>query len=231
MKYAGNTKRKPEETWVAVESYLDGLLIPADAALNAALADSAKAGLPEIAVSASQGKLLHLLAKMQGARKILEIGTLGGYSTIWLGRALPARGRVVTLEAEKKHAEVARRNIARAGLSGKVEVRLGPALTTLSQMAGERRAAFDFVFIDADKENTTEYFEWALRLSRSGSVIVVDNVIRDGEVADAASSDPRVQGIRRFNEALAREKRVSATTIQTVGSKGYDGFTLAVVLR
>jgi predicted O-methyltransferase YrrM len=231
LKYAGNTKRKPEETWVAVESYLDGLLIPADAALNAALADSAKAGLPEIAVSASQGKLLHLLAKMQGARKILEIGTLGGYSTIWLGRALPARGRVVTLEAEKKHAEVARRNIARAGLSGKVEVRLGPALTTLSQMAGERRAAFDFVFIDADKENTTEYFEWALRLSRSGSVIVVDNVIRDGEVADAASSDPRVQGIRRFNEALAREKRVSATTIQTVGSKGYDGFTLAVVLR
>jgi predicted O-methyltransferase YrrM len=231
LKYAGNTKRKPEETWVAVERYLDGLLIPEDAALNAALADSAKAGLPEIAVSASQGKLLHLLAKMQGARKILEIGTLGGYSTIWLGRALPARGRVVTLEAEKKHAEVARRNIARAGLSGKVEVRLGPALTTLSQMAGERRAAFDFVFIDADKENTTEYFEWALRLSRSGSVIVVDNVIRDGEVADAASSDPRVQGIRRFNEALAREKRVSATTIQTVGSKGYDGFTLAVVLR
>jgi predicted O-methyltransferase YrrM len=231
LKYAGNTKRKPEETWVAVEGYLDGLLIGADAALNAALADSAKAGLPEIAVSASQGKLLHLLAKMQGARKILEIGTLGGYSTIWLGRALPARGRVVTLEAEKKHAEVARRNIARAGLSGKVEVRLGPALTTLSQMAGERRAAFDFVFIDADKENTTEYFEWALRLSRSGSVIVVDNVIRDGEVADAASSDPRVQGIRRFNEALAREKRVSATTIQTVGSKGYDGFTLAVVLR
>jgi predicted O-methyltransferase YrrM len=231
LKYAGNTKRKPEETWVAVESYLDGLLIPADAALDAALADSAKAGLPEIAVSASQGKLLHLLAKMQGARKILEIGTLGGYSTIWLARALPARGRVVTLEAEKKHAEVARRNIARAGLSGKVEVRVGPALAMLSQMAGERRAAYDFVFIDADKENTTEYFEWALRLSRSGSVIVVDNVIRDGEVADAASSDPRVQGIRRFNEALAREKRVSATTIQTVGSKGYDGFTLAVVLR
>lgn len=231
MKYAGNTKRKPEETWVAVERYLDGLLIPADAALDAALADSARAGLPEIAVSASQGKLLHLLAKMQGARKILEIGTLGGYSTIWLARALPARGRVVTLEAEKKHAEVARRNIARAGLSGKVEVRVGPALAMLSQMAGERRAAYDFVFIDADKENTTEYFEWALRLSRSGSVIVVDNVIRDGEVADAASSDPRVQGIRRFNEALAREKRVSATTIQTVGSKGYDGFTLAVVLR
>jgi predicted O-methyltransferase YrrM len=231
LKYAENTKRKPEETWAAVESYLDELLIPPDAALNAALADSAKAGLPEIAVTPSQGKLLHLLAKMQGARKILEIGTLGGYSTIWLARALPARGRLVTLEGEKKHAEVARRSIARAGLSGKVEVRVGPALTTLSQMAGERKGSFDFAFIDADKENTTEYFEWALRLSRSGSVIVVDNVIRDGEVADAAASDPRVQGIRRFNEALAREKRVSATTIQTVGSKGYDGFTLAVVLR
>lgn len=231
MKYPGNTKRKPEETWSAVESYLDGLLIPPDTALDAALADSAKAGLPAIAVSPSQGKLLHLLAKMQGARKILEIGTLGGYSSIWLARALPARGRLVTLEAEKKHAEVARRNIARAGLTGKVEVRLGPALTTLSQMAAERKAAFDFVFIDADKENTAEYFEWALRLSRSGSVIVVDNVIRDGEVADAGATDPRVQGIRRFNEALAREKRVSATTIQTVGSKGYDGFALIRVLR
>lgn len=231
MKYPGNTKRKPEETWVAVESYLDGLLIPSDAVLDAALADSAKAGLPDIAVTASQGKLLHLLAKMQGARKILEIGTLGGYSTIWLARALPARGRLVTLEAEKKHAEVARRNLARAGLGGKVEVRVGPALPALSQIAGEQKAAFDFVFIDADKENTTEYFDWALRLSRPGSAIVVDNVIRDGEVADAATSDPRVQGIRRFNEALARNKRVTATTIQTVGSKGYDGFTLAVLLR
>ena len=216
---------------MAVEKYLDGLLIPPDAALEAALAESAKAGLPEIAVSPSQGRLLHLLAKMQGARRILEVGTLGGYSTIWLARALPSRGRLVTLEVEKKHAEVARRNIARAGLSGKVEVRLGPALKTLSQMGAERKGAFDFVFIDADKENTAEYFEWALRLSRSGSVIVVDNVIRDGEVANEATSDPRVQGIRRFNEALAREKRVSATTIQTVGSKGYDGFTLAVVLR
>jgi len=231
LKHPGNTKQKPELTWVAVEKYLDGLLIPPDAALEAALAESAKAGLPEIAVSPSQGRLLHLLAKMQGARRILEVGTLGGYSTIWLARALPSRGRLVTLEVEKKHAEVARRNIARAGLSGKVEVRLGPALKTLSQMGAERKGAFDFVFIDADKENTAEYFEWALRLSRSGSVIVVDNVIRDGEVANEATSDPRVQGIRRFNEALAREKRVSATTIQTVGSKGYDGFTLAVVLR
>jgi len=231
LKYPGNTKRKPEETWVAVEGYLDGLLTPTDAALDAAVAESEKAGLPQIAVSPSQGKLLHLLAKMQGARRILEIGTLGGYSTIWLARALPARGRVVTLEGEKKHAEVARRNIARAGLNGKVEIRVGPALTTLAEMAGERKAAFDFIFIDADKENTTEYFQWGLRLSRSGSVIVVDNVIRDGEVADGATSDPRVRGIRRFNEAVAREKRVSATTVQTVGSKGYDGFTLVLVLR
>ena len=231
MKHPGNTKQKPERIWTAVDEYLDGLLIPADAALEAALAESVKAGMPEIAVSPSQGKLLHLLAKMQGARRILEIGTLGGYSTIWLARALPARGRLVTLEAEKKHAEVARKNIARAGLSARVEVRLGPALQTLSQMGSERRGAFDFVFIDADKESTAEYFRWALRLSRSGSVIVVDNVIRDGEVANAATTDPRVQGIRRFNEVLAKEKRVSATTVQTVGSKGYDGFALAVVLR
>ncbi|HVT96529.1 MAG TPA: O-methyltransferase [Acidobacteriaceae bacterium] len=231
LKYAGNTKRKPEETWVAVEGYLDRLQIAPDAALEAALADSAKAGLPEIAVTPSQGKLLHLLAKMQGARRILEIGTLGGYSTIWLGRALPARGRLVTLEAEKKHAEVARRNIARAGLSGKVEVRLGPALRTLSQMTTERKPSFNLVFIDADKESTAEYFDYALRLSRAGSVIVVDNVIRDGEVANVDTDDPRAQGIRRFNEAVAREKRVSATTIQTVGSKGYDGFTLVLVLR
>ena len=231
LKHPGNTKRKPEDTWTAVDRYLDGLLIPPDAALEATVAESAKAGLPDIAVSPSQGKLLHLLAKMQGARRILEIGTLGGYSTIWLARALPARGRLVTLEAEKEHAEVARKNIARAGLGGKVEVRLGPALKTLSQMATERKGAFDFVFIDADKENTAAYFETVLRLSRAGTVIVVDNVIRDGEVANASTTDPRVQGIRRFNAAAAKEKRVSATTVQTVGSKGYDGFALLLVLR
>jgi predicted O-methyltransferase YrrM len=220
-----------QKLWTTVENYLDALLISPDAALDAALADSAKAGLPAIAVTPSQGKLLHLLAKMHGARRILEIGTLGGYSTLWLARALPARGRLVTLEGQKKHAEVARRNIARAGLASKVEVRLGPALESLAQIATERKGSFDFIFIDADKESTAEYFEWSLRLSRPGSVIIVDNVIREGEVANSSTRDPRVRGIRRFNEALAREKRVSATTLQTVGSKGYDGFTLALVLR
>jgi predicted O-methyltransferase YrrM len=227
----GNTKRKPERTWEAVESYVDRLLIPSDPILEAALAESTTAGLPEIAVTPSQGKLLFLLAKMQGARRILEIGTLGGYSTIWMARALPDHGRLVTLEAEQKHLAVARRNIARAGLSERVDLLLGPALQTLEKIAAEDGGAFDCVFIDADKENTAEYFDWALKLSRAGSVIVVDNVIRDGEVANAKTTDPRVQGIQRFNEALAREKRVSATTIQTVGSKGYDGFTLVLVLR
>jgi predicted O-methyltransferase YrrM len=214
---------------VAVESYLDRLLTPSDPALDAALAASKAAGLPDIAVTPSQGKLLYLLGKMVGARSILEIGTLGGYSTIWLARALPEDGRVVTLEADRKHLVVARKNIARAGLSERVGLRLGPALKTLPKIAADGVGPFDFVFIDADKENTTEYFEWALRLSRPGSAIVVDNVIRDGEVANAKTSDARVQGIRRFNEALAREKRVSATTLQTVGSKGYDGFTLALM--
>jgi predicted O-methyltransferase YrrM len=219
-----------QELWAAVDSYIEGLLIPSDPALDAALENSATAGLPEIAVTPGQGKLLYLLAKMQGARRILEIGTLGGYSTIWLGRALGAGGQLVTLEAERKHFEVARKNIAHAGLAPVVELRVGRALDTLPQIAAEGEGPFDFVFIDADKENTAEYFDWALRLSRPGAAIVVDNVIRDGEVANPATSDERVQGIRRFNEAVAREKRVSATTIQTVGSKGYDGFTLALIL-
>jgi predicted O-methyltransferase YrrM len=230
LKYPGNTKRKPAKTWIAVENYLDGLLIPSDPALDAALADSAAAKLPDIAVTPSQGKLLHLLAKMKGARKILEIGTLGGYSTIWLARALPSDGLLVTLESDQKHFEVAQQNILRAGFAKLVQRRLGRALDALPQISAEGIGPFDFFFIDADKENTAEYFDWALRLSRAGSVIIVDNVIRDGEVANAETADPRVQGIRRFNEGLAREERVSATTLQTVGSKGYDGFTLAVVL-
>lgn len=225
----GNTKRKPERAWTAVDSYIDGLLIGEDAVLDAALQASAAAGLPDIAVTPSQGKLLYLLARMTGAQKILEIGTLGGYSTIWLGRALPPGGRLVTLESDRKHSEVARANIARAGLAKAVDVRLGQALKTLPKIAAEGGGPFDFVFIDADKESTTEYFGWALRLSRPGTAIVVDNVVRDGEVANAKTTDPRVLGIRRFNESLAREPRVSATTIQTVGSKGYDGFTLALV--
>jgi predicted O-methyltransferase YrrM len=229
MASRGNRKRKPAAAWVAVDGYIERLLIAPDAALEAARAASTAAGLPEIAVTASQGKLLHLLARMQGARRILEIGTLGGYSTIWLARALPVDGKLVTLEADAKHFDVARANLEHAGLSAKVDQRLGRALDTLPQIAAEGRGPFDFVFVDADKENCAPYFEWALRLSRPGTAIVVDNVIRDGAVADAATTDSLVQGIRRFNEVLAAEPRVSATTIQTVGSKGYDGFTLALV--
>ena len=216
--------------WKTVDRYMEGLLIPPDAVLDAALEASAAAGLPEIAVTPSQGKLLYLLAKMRGAQRILEIGTLGGYSTIWMARALAAKGRLVTLEAEKKHAAVARKNIARAGLSEVVDLRLGRALRTLPKLAAEGAAPFDFVFIDADKENTAEYFAWALRMSRPGTAIVVDNVVREGEVAPSRTTDASVQGIRKFNEAVAIEPRISATTIQTVGSKGYDGFTLALVL-
>lgn len=218
-----------QELWTAVDSYVEGLLIGPDAALDAALATSVEAGLPEIAVTPSQGKLLFLLAKMVGARRILEIGTLGGYSTIWLARALPADGGVVTLEADPKHFEVARENFARAGLAKVVDQRLGLAIETLPELAQEGAGPFDFAFIDADKENTVEYFEWAVRLSRTGTAILVDNVVREGELADAATKDPQVLAMRRFHEALAADKRVSATTIQTVGSKKYDGFTLAVV--
>ncbi|HYQ95916.1 MAG TPA: O-methyltransferase [Candidatus Eisenbacteria bacterium] len=218
------------ELWTEVDRYITGLLAPPDPVLEAALAASTAAGLPEIQVSPNQGKFLNLLARLQSARAILELGTLGGYSTIWLGRALPKDGRLVTLEADPKHAEVARANIARAGLGGIVEVRLGPALTTLPKLAAEGRGPFDLIFIDADKPNIPEYFKWALKLSRLGSLILVDNVVRDGAVIDATSPDPSVQGVRRFNELLASEKRVSATTIQTVGSKGYDGFAIALVI-
>jgi len=218
-----------QERWTAVDEYIGGLLLPPDPALDAALTDSAAAGLPPINVSPAQGKLLQLLAQLQGARAILEIGTLAGYSTIWLARALPTGGQMITLEAEPKHAEVARANIARAGLSDVVELRLGPALETLPRLAAEGRGPFDLIFIDADKQSTAEYFSWALRLARRGSLIVVDNVVRNGAVADADSTDPSIQGIRRFNDVLAAEGRVSATAIQTVGSKGYDGFALALV--
>ena len=218
-----------QELWTDVERYVDGLLIPSDPVLEAAINACEAAELPPIAVTPGQGKLLYLLARVQRARRILEIGTLGGYSTIWLARALPADGSVVTLELEKKHADVAMANIAQADLSPLVDLRVGRALETLPELAAEGLEPFDMVFIDADKENTEAYFRWALRLSREGAVIVVDNVIREGEVANAETSDERVQGIRRFNEMLAAETRVEATTIQTVGSKGYDGFTLAIV--
>jgi predicted O-methyltransferase YrrM len=223
-----------EERWSAVDRYIADRLLADDPVLDAALKDSAAAGLPQIAVSPPQGKLLHLLAQMQGARTILELGTLGGYSTIWLARALPRDGRLVTIEAESSYAEVARANIERAGLAEIVELRVGPGLEALPALAAETPDPFDMVFIDADKKSTPEYFTWALRLCRRGSLIIVDNVIRDGALIDADSDDQSVQGNRRFHELLAADlsgaQRVSATTIQTVGSKGYDGFTLALVL-
>ena len=218
-----------EKRWTEVDEYFENLLLPPDPVLDKALESSDAAGLPAISVTPTQGKLLGLLAQSIGARRILELGTLGGYSTIWLARALPSGGRLVTLEYESKHAEVARLNLSRAGLDGVVDLRVGRALDTLPRLAEEGQGPFDFVFIDADKEAYAEYFDWALRLSRSGALIVADNVVRDGEVVDAESGDSRVQGIRRFNERVAREPRVSATVIQTVGGKGYDGFVLALV--
>ena len=217
------------EQWSAVDRYISDLLLPVDPALDAALAASASAGLPAINVSPNQGKLLHLLARAQHARTILEIGTLGAYSTIWLARALAEGGRLITLEAEPRHAEVARSNIARANLTDVVNIRLGKALEILPALVSEGLGPFDFVFIDADKENTALYFDWSLKLTRPGSIIIVDNVVRKGAVVNADSDDANVQGVRRFYEKLAAEPRVSATAIQTVGSKGYDGFAIALV--
>jgi predicted O-methyltransferase YrrM len=219
-----------KELWRTVDHYIDSLLVCSDPLLEAALAASAEAGLPAINVAPNQGKLLHLLARLQGSRSILEIGTLGGYSTIWLARALPPGGRLITLEADPKHARVAAANIARAGLNAVVEIRLGQALDSLSRLETEGSGPFDLIFIDADKPGYPDYFVRALRLSRLGTLIVADNVVRQGAVADAASEDPRVQGVRRFNELLAAEPRVSATVIQTVGSKGYDGLGIALVI-
>jgi len=218
------------EQWTAVDRFLTDRLLAPDPVLEAALEASQAAGLPEIQVTSNQGKLLMLLAQAQGARAILELGTLGGYSTIWLARALPPGGRLITLEYEPKHAEVARANLARAGLSEVVELRTGRALDTLPELLREGRGPFDFIFIDADKPGYADYLPWAIRLSRRGTLIVADNVVRNGAVADAASPDPNVQGVRRFLEVLAAEPRVSSTAIQTVGAKGYDGFALAVVL-
>ena len=218
-----------QDRWTAVDRYLTDLLVPPDPALDAALADSAAAGLPEINVTPNQGTLLHLLARTMGAKAVLEVGTLGGYSTIWLARALPAGGRLVTLEVNPAYTEVARGNLARAGVAGVVDLRVGPALDTLPRLAAEGRGPFDLVFIDADKENTPAYFDWALKLTRRGSLIVVDNVVRKGAVIDAGGDDPRVEGMRRFFDQLAAERRVDATAIQTVGSKGYDGFAVALV--
>ena len=217
------------DQWTAVDNYLNELLVGSDEALEQALARSADAGLPAIAVSPTQGKFLMMLARLQGARRILEIGTLGAYSTIWFAKALPADGRIITIESEPKHAEVARENVEAAGFGDMVDVRLGKALDVLPDISAENVGPFDFIFIDADKPNIPEYFDWALRLSRSGSIIIVDNVIREGAVINADSEDASVQGVRRLNDRLALESSVTVTTLQTVGGKGYDGFTIALV--
>jgi len=218
------------DLWTSVDQYLEEELLPADPVLAEVLRSSAAAKLPDIQVSPNQGMLLHLLAKAVGARRVLEIGTLGGYSTIWLARALPADGQLVTLEFDPKHAEVARANVARAGLRDRVEIRVGAALETLPKLVAENRGPFDLFFLDADKANTRAYFEWSLKLSRPGSLIIVDNVVRKGRLVDSSSREPDVRGMRDFLDALASERRVRATGIQTVGKKGYDGFVLARVM-
>ncbi|HEV7404200.1 MAG TPA: O-methyltransferase [Chthoniobacteraceae bacterium] len=219
-----------ETTWCDVDQYISDHLIPRQPALEAALAASAAAGLPGIQVSETQGKLLQLLVRMHGARRILELGTLGGYSTLWLAGGLPADGRLVTIEFEEKHAAVARANLARAGLEKIVDLHVGAALDVLPRIAAHDPAPFDFIFIDANKEDYPEYFTWALRLSRKGTVIIADNVVRQGGVLDPEHTDPRVQAVRRLYDLLAAEPRVTATAIQTVGTKGYDGFVMALVI-
>lgn len=219
-----------KDVWTAVDEYINETLILSDAALEGALRASSEGGLPPIQVSPAQGKLLHLLARTLNAQNILEIGTLGGYSSIWMARGLSSGGKLITLEASAKHADIARGNFARAGVAGSIELRLGPALETLPQVAAEGRGPFDLIFIDANKSSMAEYFDWGLKLSRRGTVIIADNVIRDGGVIDAKSKDEDIQGVRRFNERIAAEPRVSATEIQTVGSKGYDGFAYVLVL-
>ena len=215
--------------WTAVDRYFADLWMPHDPVLEHALQAAADAGLPEIQVAPNQGKLLSILAQSIGARSILEIGTLGGYSTIWLARALAPGGRLITLEADPKHAEVASANLTRAGLDSVVEVRLGRALDTLPQLQAEGHGPFDLIFIDADKPSNSDYFAWALKLSRRGSLIIVDNVVRNGEVANPTSRDDSVIGVQRFSEMLATDSRVTATVMQTVGSKGYDGLAIVLV--
>jgi predicted O-methyltransferase YrrM len=217
-----------QELWTAVDTYITGQVVRSDAALDAAIEANAAAGLPTIDVAPNQGKLLHVLALMKGAKRILEVGTLGGYSTIWLARALPEDGRLVTLEVEPKHAEVARGNVDRAGVGEKVEIRVGPAAESLAALVAEGVEAFDFIFIDADKQNNAVYLDWALKLAKVGTFILTDNVVREGKLADAESDDPAVIGTRAMFERMGAEPRLVATAIQTVGVKGYDGFAMAV---
>jgi predicted O-methyltransferase YrrM len=224
-----------QDLWTGIDSYISERLLPPDAALDAALAAGDAAGLPPIAITPNQGKMLELLARIHGARSILELGTLGGYSTIWLARALPEGGRLITLERNPGYAEIAQANVSRAGLADTVQIRVGPALETLSELHGEGVGPFDLIFIDADKQNYPGYLEWSLKLSRVGTLIVGDNVVRAGTILDPEADDPSfgdggvAAGVRRFYELLAAEPRVSATAIQTVGAKGHDGFALALV--
>lgn len=222
-------KKSGEALWAAVDTYLAEQLIPQDKVLEAALRESEKAGLPAIQVTPLQGRMLAIFARMMGARRILEVGTLGGYSTIWLARALPENGHLITLEAAAKHAKVARKNLKRASVLDRVELREGPALETLPKLEAEGVEPFDFIFLDADKEHNAEYLQWALKLSRPGTVIVTDNVVREGDVLDERNDDPAVKGTRRFFEAVSKEQRVTATVIQTVSGKKYDGFALLLV--
>jgi predicted O-methyltransferase YrrM len=220
-----------QDIWTQVDRYFGDLLAPSDDKLDSALAANKKAGLPSIDVSRLQGKFLELLVRISGARRILEIGTLGGYSTIWMARALPEGGRIITLEANPRHAEVARANLENAGVLDRVDLRLGRAIDNLPKLKASGAGPFDLIFIDADKPSNPDYLKWALKLSRPGTVIVTDNVVREGKVVDAESNDKDVQGTRRFAEMMAAEPRLSATVLQTVGTKGYDGFALSVVLR
>ena len=217
-----------QDLWNAIDQYVTDQVVHEDDVLRGATRATVASGLPQIAVAPNQGKLLYLLARMLGAKRILEIGTLAGYSTIWLARGVARGGTVITLEKDEKHASVARENFKRARLGKVIDLRVGQALDTLPQLP--RSPRFDLVFIDADKANIPDYFGWALKLTRKGSLIIVDNVVREGAILDANSDDANVQGVRRLNEMIAREERVGATTIQTVGSKGHDGLTIALVV-
>src|SRR5258705_6178755 len=218
-----------QQIFESVDQYINDLLVEEDEALIATEVSIVESGIPSISISPNQGKFLHILAKLCGAKKILEVGTLAGYSTIWLARALPKDGRLITLEFDPKHAAVAQKNITHAGLDTVVEIRIGKAMDTLPQLEKENAGPFDLIFIDADKSPYTEYFQWALKLSRPGTLIIADNVIREGKVLDPNSTDEMVKGVQRFNNVLAKNKDVTATIIQTVGTKEHDGMAIAIV--
>jgi predicted O-methyltransferase YrrM len=218
------------DTWKKVDSFFTDALVPADTALDAAITANRKADLPAIDVTPLQGRFLELMIRATGARRVLEIGTLGGYSTIWMARAVGSGGRVITLELDSHHAKIAQHNLDQADLADRVDLRVGPASESLAALTAERSAPFDFIFIDADKAGYPDYIQWSLKLSRPGTMIIADNVVRDGKVINPADPDPNIQGVRKFTELIAAEPRLSSTVLQTVGSKGYDGFAIAIVL-